>query len=156
MTAAGAVGIGWDLAGVIDAVGPDAGRFTVGDPVIGMRDLLTAPIGAQAEQIVLGTGAVAPAPRNWPATEAATIPLNGLTAAQALDLLALRPGQWLPVTGAAGALGGYALELAVLRGLRTVAVAGPGDEALMRRLGASEFIAALQPRRGIHHIPGRG
>ena len=140
MAATGQVGIGWDLAGVIDAVGPDAGRFAVGDPVIGMRDLLIAPIGAQAEQIVLGTEAVAPAPRTWSAVEAATIPLNGLTAAQALDLLALRPGQWLLVTGAAGALGGYALQLAALRGLRTVAAAAPGDEELVRRLGADEFI----------------
>ena len=140
MAAAGQVGIGWDLAGVIDAVGPDAGRFAVGDPVIGMRDLLIAPIGAQAEQIVLGTEAVAPAPRTWSAAEAATIPLNGLTAAQALDLLALRPGQWLLVTGAAGALGGYALQLAALRGLRTAAAAAPGDEELVRRLGADEFI----------------
>ena len=41
--------------------------------MIGMRDLLTAPIGAQAKQIVLGTNAVAPAPRNWSAAEAATI-----------------------------------------------------------------------------------
>ena len=140
MAAASRVGIGWDLAGVIDAVGPDAGRFAVGDPVIGMRDLLIAPIGAQAEQIVLGTEAVAPAPRTWSAAEAATIPLNGLTAAQALDLLALRPGQWLLVTGAAGALGGYALQLAALRGLRTAAAAAPGDEELVRHLGADEFI----------------
>lgn len=63
MAATGQVGIGWDLAGVIDAVGPDAGRFAVGDPVIGMRDLLVAPIGAQAEQIVLGTEAACPGHR---------------------------------------------------------------------------------------------
>jgi len=118
MAASGDVGLGWDLAGVVDALGPGVDRFTTGDMVIGMRDLLTAPVGAQAEQVVLDTDAVAPAPRSVTPVEASTIPLNSLTAAQALDLLALQPGQWLLVTGAAGALGGYALQLAVLRGLR--------------------------------------
>jgi len=141
MSTPGPVGIGWDLAGVIDAVGPGVDGLRAGDPVIGLRDLLTAPVGAQAEQVVLDADAVAPAPRGLPIAEAATLPLNGLTAAQALDLLALRPGQWLLVTGAAGALGGYALELAGLRGLRTVAVAAERDEELVRGLGADEFIA---------------
>ena len=144
MAASGDVGIGWDLAGLIDAVGPGTDRFKAGDAVIGMRDLLTAPVGAQAEQVVLDSDAVAPAPRSVPAAEASTIPLNGLTAVQALNLLALQPGQWLLVTGAAGALGGFALELAALRGLKTVAVAAPRDEELVRRLGADEFVARTQ------------
>jgi hypothetical protein len=59
---------------------------------------------------------------------------------QALDRLELQAGQWLLVTGAAGALGGFALELAALRGLRTLAVASSQDEALVRQLGANEFI----------------
>jgi NADPH2:quinone reductase len=111
MAPTGKIGIGWDLAGVIDEVGPEVDQFAAGDAVIGMRDLLTAPIGAQAEQVVLDTDAVAHAPRSVSAVEASTHPLNGLTARQALDLLGLRPGQWLLVTGAAGALGGFALEL---------------------------------------------
>ena len=60
---------------------------------------------------------------------------------QALDQLDLQPSEWLLVTGAAGALGGFALELAAMRGLRTVAVASSQDEALVRRLGANEFVA---------------
>ena len=96
MAASGDVGMGWDLAGVIDALGPGVDRFKAGDTVIAMRDLLTAPIGAQAEQVVLDTNAVAPAPRSVAPVEASTIPLNSLTADQALDLLALRPanGYW--------------------------------------------------------------
>jgi NADPH:quinone reductase len=141
MAAQGDVGIGWDLAGIVNDVGPDAGDFAVGDAVIGMRDLLTAPIGAQAEQVVLDTDAVAHAPRSASPVEASTLPLNGLTAMQALDLLDLEAGTWLLVTGAAGALGGFALELAAIRGLRTLAVASAQDEALVRRLGADEFIA---------------
>jgi NADPH:quinone reductase len=109
-----------------------------------MRHLLSAPIGAQAEQVVLDVDAVAPAPRTVSPVEASTLPLNGLTALQALDLLALQPGQWLLVTGAAGALGGFAQQLAVLRGLRTIAVAAPEDEALVRRLGADDFVARTE------------
>lgn len=106
-----------------------------------MRDLLTAPIGAQAQRVVLDTDAVARAPRSVSPIQASTLPLNGLTAMQALDLLDLAAGQWLLVTGAAGALGGFALELAEIRGLRTIAVAASNDEALVRRLGAHEFVA---------------
>ena len=141
MAVNGEVGIGWDLAGVIDSTGPDVRGFKTGQTVIGLRDLLTAPIGAQAEQVVLDADAVAQAPRTVSPVEASTLPLNGLTAAQSLDLLALEPGQWLLVTGAAGALGGYVLELARLRGLRTVAVAATADEELVGRLGADEFVA---------------
>ena len=55
----------------------------------------------------------------------------------ALDKLALKPGQTLGVTGAAGAVGGYAVELGVSDGLRVIAVAAPEDEALGKRFGAS-------------------
>jgi NADPH:quinone reductase len=141
MSPNGQVGIGWDLAGTIDALGPGADRFRPGDAVIGMRDLLTSAVGAQAEYVVLDLDAVAPAPRSVSPAAASTIPLNGLTASQALDLLALRTGDWLLVTGAAGALGGYAVELAVLRGLKVVATASDSDEQLVRQLGAHEFLA---------------
>ena len=141
MVANGRIGIGWDLAGVIDAVGPTVDQYELGEPVVGMRHLLSAPIGAQAEQVVLDTDAVAAAPRSASPVEASTLPLNGLTALQALDLLDLQAGQWLLVTGAAGALGGFTLQLGALRGLRTVAVADPEDEAIVRQLGASEFVA---------------
>ena len=142
--AAGQIGIGWDLAGVIDALGPGVDRFRDGDPVIAMRDLLSAPVGAQAEYVVLDADAVAAAPRSVSPLEAATVPLNGLTAAQALDLLALDAGQWLLVTGAAGAVGGFALELASLRGLRTVAVASPATSR--SSAGSVPTSSCLAPR----------
>ena len=109
---------------------------------IGLRDRLTAPVGAQAEFVALDADAVAHAPRTASAAEASTLPLNGLTAVQSLDLLALAPGEWLLVTGAAGAVGGFAVELAVLRGLRVVAVARPADEELVRGFGAELFVPA--------------
>ena len=134
--------LGWDAAGTVDAVGAGARRFAVGDRVIGLQDRLTAPGGAQAGYVVLDESAVARAPRTATPAEASTLPLNGLTALQSLDLLALDDGDWLLVTGAAGAVGAFAVELAVLRGLRVVGVARTSDEAFVRGLGAEEFIAA--------------
>lgn len=132
-------GFGWDVAGTVDAVG-EGGGFAVGDRVIGLIDRLDLPTGAYAEYAVLDRANVGYAPRRATAAEAATIPLNGLTADQGLDLLGLAAGDTLLVTGAAGGLGGFAVELAVLRGLRVVAVAGPDDEALVRGFGAEHFV----------------
>ncbi|WP_141579864.1 NADP-dependent oxidoreductase [Actinomadura sp. WMMA1423] len=134
------VGIGWDVAGTVDAVGDGVAGFAAGDEVIGLKDRLDVPLGAYAEAIVLDAGAVAHAPRSVPAVEAATIPLNALTAFQALDLLGLPPGGTLLVTGAAGAVGGYAVELAAHRGLRVVAAASAADESEVRGFGAEMFV----------------
>jgi NADPH:quinone reductase-like Zn-dependent oxidoreductase len=62
--------------------------------------------------------------------------MNGLTARLALDVLDLDPGQWLAVTGAAGAVGGYTLELAQAEGLQVVADASTADRKLVEGLGA--------------------
>ncbi|MDQ6807039.1 MAG: zinc-binding dehydrogenase [Actinomycetota bacterium] len=73
--------------------------------------------------------------------EAATLPLNGLTADGALSAADVSAGQTLLVTGAVGGVGGFVLQLAKLRGLRTLAVASGRDERLARELGATDFIA---------------
>jgi NADPH:quinone reductase-like Zn-dependent oxidoreductase len=66
--------------------------------------------------------------------------MNGLTVRLALDLLALKPGQTLAVSGAAGAVGAYAVELGVAEGLRVIAIASPGDEAMLKKMGAEHFV----------------
>jgi NADPH:quinone reductase-like Zn-dependent oxidoreductase len=134
------IGIGWDLAGVIAEVGPEATSFAVGDAVIGMRAGVTQPTGSYAEQIVLDAASIAPAPQGVDLTAAATIALNGLTAVQTLDLLAAPAGSTVLITGAAGAVGGYLVELAASRGLRVVATAAAGDEQTVRDWGAEAFI----------------
>ncbi len=134
------IGIGWDVAGHVDEVGTGVTTFAPGDRVIGLRDRLDVSLGTYAEFVVLDAEAVAPAPSGISATEAATLPLNGLTALQALDLLALEPGATLLVTGAAGAVGGFAVELAALRGLQVVAAAGAEDETFVRAAGAWWFV----------------
>jgi NADPH:quinone reductase-like Zn-dependent oxidoreductase len=132
-------GLGWDVAGTVDAAGPDV-DLPVGAAVIGLSDLLGRPLKTHAEQVVLDTTAVAPAPRGIDPVAASTIPLNALTAEQALDVLALPAGATVLVTGAAGAVGGYAVQLARHRGLEVVAVVGRTDEALVRELGAQHVV----------------
>lgn len=86
---------------------------------------------------------MAPAPSGVDPVPASTIPLNGLTALQALDVLAaagLRAGHTILVTGAAGGLGGFGVELAAMRGLRVIGTASPADEELVRGLGAAYFV----------------
>ena len=132
--------LGWDVAGTVDALGTDVDGFALGDSVIGLSDWFATLAGTHAEYVVLSASAVAAAPAGVSPAEAATLPLNGLTALQALDLLGLSEGQSLVVTGAAGAVGGYALELAARRGLKVYGVAGEQDHAFVTGTGAG-FIA---------------
>ncbi|MEU7855771.1 NADP-dependent oxidoreductase [Nonomuraea sp. NPDC049141] len=132
-------GLGFDVAGTVDQVGEGV-SYRIGDEVIALVARLELPVKAQAEYVVVDASAVARAPRGASAVAAATIPLNALTAWQALDRAPLAPGRTLLVTGAAGAVGGYLVELGAVRGLRVVAAAGDGDEELVRGLGAESFV----------------
>ena len=128
--------VGMDIAGVIDEIG--AGTQTdlvVGDKVMAMV-VNSGSHGGYRESIVLSADAVVRAPANATLIEAATLPMNGLTARQSLDQLALRPGQTLAVTGAAGCYGGYVVQLAKADGLKVIADASPADSPLVRSLGA--------------------
>lgn len=131
---------GMDVAGVLEAVGPDTSTdLEVGDRVMAVV-VPSGHHGAYSEQLALPVGSVSAAPVNAGHVEACTLPMNGLTARLALDLLALEPGQVLAVTGAAGALGGYVIELAKADGLRVIADASEQDESLVRELGADVVV----------------
>lgn len=128
---------GMDAAGVIDLLGTDPdGRFAVGDRVVAVLLPTGEHGGAYAEQIVVPQASVVHAPQGAGFPAASTLLMNALTARLALDALDLAAGQTLAVTGAAGAFGGYALQLAKADGLHVVADASPADEALVRSLGA--------------------
>ena len=127
---------GMDIAGVIDEVGPGTETdLAVGDAVMAMV-LPSGSHGAYRESIVLSADSVVRAPAGASHAEASTLPMNGLTARQSLDQLALQPGQTLGVTGAAGCYGGYVVQLAKAEGLRVIADASAADEQLVRDLGA--------------------
>jgi NADPH:quinone reductase-like Zn-dependent oxidoreductase len=124
-------GLGLDAAGTVDAVGPGV-LLTVGTPVIAFDATALRATKAQAEYLVTDLGSIAPAPQGMDLTLAATIPLNAMTASLALDHFPLRPRDTLLITGAAGAVGGYAVELARTQGVRIVAQGRPEDEEFLR------------------------
>ena len=130
---------GMELAGVIDAVGAGV-PWRAGERVMAIVNPRRPGGGAQAELVVVPAASLARVPAGATLEAAATLPMNGLTVRLALDKLALAPGQTLGVTGAAGAVGGYAVELAAAEGLRVIAVAGPQDIALVKRFGAEQVI----------------
>ncbi|MDT0269228.1 zinc-binding dehydrogenase [Streptomyces sp. DSM 44915] len=132
---------GMDAAGVIDQVGPGGdGRLAVGQRVVTMV-LFTGPGGgAYAEWVVVPAAAVVPAPAGVDFPAAATLLMNAMTARLALDALAVPAGGTVAVTGAAGAVGGYAVELAKADGLTVVADAAPGDVDRVRGFGADQVV----------------
>lgn len=127
---------GMEAAGIVDEVGtgvPD--RLKVGDAVMAIV-VPKGSHGAYREQIVLNAQSVVRAPAGKTHAEACTVPMNGLTARLSLDLLKLAPGQVIAVTGAAGAYGGYVVQLAKAEGLTVIADASEKDERLVASLGA--------------------
>ncbi|MBI0293346.1 NADP-dependent oxidoreductase [Streptomyces sp. PRKS01-29] len=133
---------GMDAAGVVDAIAPDAATdLRVGDRVMAIVIPIDPSGGAYAEYVVVDARQVVRAPAGTTHAEAATLPMNGLTARLALDVLDLAPGGWIAVTGAAGALGGYTVQLAKADGLAVVADAAPADEELVRSLGADKVVS---------------
>jgi len=130
---------GMDIAGVVDEVGDGVTTVRVGDSVMGIV-VPSGSHGGYSESIVLPAGSVTRAPRGTSHAEACTLPMNGLTARLSLDQLALSPGDTLAVTGAAGAYGGYVVQLAKADGLRVIADASEKDEELVRSLGADVVV----------------
>lgn len=127
---------GMDAAGVLEQIGAGVSTgLKVGDHVMAVV-VPHGSHGAYEERIAVPAESVAPVPAGATDAEASTLPMNGLTARQALDLLGLQPGQTLAVSGAAGAVGGYAIQLGKADGLRVIADASETDEQLVKELGA--------------------
>ena len=131
---------GMDAAGVLVEIGEGVQTdLVVGDHVMAVV-VPTGAHGAYREDLVLPARSVARVPAGVDDVAASTLPMNGLTARLGLDSMALRPGQVLAVTGAAGAFGGYTVQLAKAAGLTVVADAKPEDEELVRGLGADVVV----------------
>lgn len=126
---------GWDFCGVIDE-SPDGGPIGIGEQVIGLSLSPMGDVGAYAEYVVTDARSVVRAPRGATAVAACTLLMNAVTAYAMLEALAIPTGGTVAVTGAAGALGGYAVQLAKHQGLQVVADASESDEELARGLGA--------------------
>jgi NADPH:quinone reductase len=148
---------GWDLAGEVAEVGEGVTGFAPGDRVVGMIPFarIGGRVGAYAEAAAVDPDWLAPIGPGVSWEEAATLPLNALTAHEGLGILALPPGARLLITGASGAVGGFATQLAAQAGLHVVGVAGRDDEAWLAGLGAAEVLPrdadldAIEPVDGV-------
>lgn len=127
---------GMDAAGVIEAVGAGVTRLRVGEEVMAAVMPRRPEGGAQATHIVVPAASVVPIPKGVTITEAATLPMNGLTALRALELADLQEGQTLAVSGGAGLLAHYTIAAAKHQGLTVIADARAAEKDLVRGYGA--------------------
>ncbi|GAA2258702.1 NADP-dependent oxidoreductase [Actinomadura luteofluorescens] len=130
---------GLDVAGTVDALGEGVGGLEIGDRIVGFLPFVDD--GAAAEYVLAPAGILAPAPTSIPLADAAALPLVGLTAWQALfDHAELKAGQRILISGAGGAVGGYAVQLAKAAGAHVVATGSPRSIERVKAAGADEVI----------------
>ncbi|MFI6768168.1 NADP-dependent oxidoreductase [Streptomyces sp. NPDC050355] len=132
-------GVGWDISGVVEEVGPGA-RFKVGDEVFGMPFFPRAATG-YAEYVAAPSRQVARKPASLDHVQAAAVPLAALTAWQGLvDAAGVKAGDRVLIHRAAGGVGHFAVQIAKARGAHVIALASETRHEFVRSLGADEVI----------------
>jgi NADPH:quinone reductase-like Zn-dependent oxidoreductase len=132
---------GWDLAGTVEAVGPAVADLVPGDEVFGYVRRDDVQWGTTAELVPAPQRCVARKPSSLSFTEAAAVPLAGLTAYQALtEALGVGEGDRVLVHRAAGGVGFFAVQIAAALGAHVIGTASPRNAAFLRDAGAAEVI----------------
>ncbi|MGW2238893.1 NADP-dependent oxidoreductase [Streptomyces sp. NPDC001759] len=132
--------LGWDVSGVVEAVGIGVARFKPGDEVFGM---LSYPFGhgSHAEYVTGPARWFAHKPASIDHTQAGALPLVSLTAWQALvEYADVRPGQRVLVHAAAGGVGHVAVQIAKARGAYVIGTASAGKHDFLRGIGVDEAV----------------
>jgi NADPH:quinone reductase-like Zn-dependent oxidoreductase len=129
-----------DLAGTVDAVGPNTEGFAVGDAVFGVTGKMFLGAGTLAELTTARTGTIAKRPASVSEIEAAALPLAGVSALMCVDAVAPKAKDVVVVVGASGGIGSYAIQLAVARGAHVLGVTSKANIDYVKSLGASEVI----------------
>jgi NADPH:quinone reductase-like Zn-dependent oxidoreductase len=133
-----------EVSGTVAATGPGVTGLAPGDEVYALIDFDRD--GAAAEYVTVAASALAARPRSVSHVQAATLPLAALTAWQALvDHAGLARGERVLVQGGAGGVGVYAVQLAAALGAQVTATGRGHSEALVRDLGATDFISSGAP-----------
>jgi NADPH:quinone reductase-like Zn-dependent oxidoreductase len=126
---------GADLAGVVEAVADGVTRLQPGDEVFGIG------VGSYAEHARAREDKLAPRPANLTFEQAATVPLTGCTALQAVrDAGKVQPGQKVLIIGAGGGVGTFAVQIAKAFGARVTGVSSTTKVELVRSIGADDVI----------------
>ncbi|CAB5099765.1 Zinc-type alcohol dehydrogenase-like protein [Olavius algarvensis associated proteobacterium Delta 3] len=138
--------LGWDMAGVVEAVGYSARRFKPGDEVFAYARRPIIHNGTYAEMIALPESYVThrPAGATWEAS--AAIPLAGLTAFQSVfDAGQLGSGQTVLILGASGGVGSFAVQFAKISGATVIGLAGKGNHGYLETLGVDAALDYTDP-----------
>ncbi|MFG3256679.1 NADP-dependent oxidoreductase [Streptomyces sp. NPDC048172] len=128
---------GFEMSGVVEARGFGATEFEIGDEVIGFVLKDWAQNGTYAELVSAPVRTLARKPESWDWLRSACLPLNGLTAHQAVERVGIGAGDTVLIHGAAGGVGSLAVQLAALRGARVIGTASARNHAYLRELGAT-------------------
>ena len=128
-------GIGYDVAGTVDAIGAGVDSVAVGDMVFGASDFAAQPSAGAADFAILSLWFTVPS--GLDAVHAATLPMVLQTAVWSLDLMDVRAGQTVLIHGAGGMVGFAAVQIALSRGARVIATAGPTFTPDLERFGAA-------------------
>jgi NADPH:quinone reductase-like Zn-dependent oxidoreductase len=132
--------LGWDVSGVVEAVGIGVAAFAPGDEVFGM---LPYPFGhgSHAEYVIAPVRALARKPAGTDHVQAGALPLVSLTAWQALvEHAGLRAGQRVLIHAAAGGVGHVAVQIAKARGAYVIGTASAGKHEFLREIGVDEAV----------------
>jgi NADPH:quinone reductase-like Zn-dependent oxidoreductase len=132
--------LGFDAAGVVERVGADVTELAEGDEVYGYLFKPVIGGGAYAEYVTAPAAVVARKPESVSFTEAAALPVPGLTTMDLVDAVNPGDGETVLIVGATGGVGSYAVQLAARRGARVIATARRTNEAFARELGATEVV----------------
>jgi NADPH:quinone reductase-like Zn-dependent oxidoreductase len=127
---------GWDVAGVVEAVGPAVAEVAPGDRVLAYARKDHVQNGTFAEKVAVPVRAVARIPDGIGFVPAGALPLAGLTAEQMLDATETTKSDTVLVHNAAGGVGTFAVQLAAVRGARVIGTASRGRHDYVRSLGA--------------------
>jgi NADPH:quinone reductase-like Zn-dependent oxidoreductase len=131
--------LGWDISGVIQALGADVTDFKLGDAVFGMVRF-PQEARAYAEYVTAPISDIALKPASLNHNEAAAMTLAALTAHQAFEQMKLERGQTVLIHAASGGVGHYAVQLAKARGAKVIASASGKNREFVLGLGADEFV----------------
>jgi NADPH:quinone reductase-like Zn-dependent oxidoreductase len=141
--------LGWDVAGVVEQVGPAVTAYKPGDEVYGYIRRHHLQFGTYAEYATATDTYFAHKPASLSFEQAAALPLAGLTAHQALETMGVRGGETLFVGGGSGGVGHLAVQLAIARGAHVIATASERNQDFLRELGAQplDYAACEVPAR---------
>lgn len=126
---------GFDVAGVIDSVGPGVTAWKPGAAVFALAN------GAYAEYTLANIENVVEKPKNFTFAQAAAIPIAGVAGYRAVEEAQVAAGQHIVIIGAAGGVGSFAVQLAKARGAMVIAIGHSSQQAFLTGLGADEFVA---------------